>query len=249
MGIGALWGWLGYEDTTSLGRVVLDLDGVANLIFNLGDPTDPLFICQDSPLRGYLPVGALITQLDDTSISTEGRGEDIWESYLTGSYLHKIEGEGWCVRESWWMGESGLQKLLRYIISLPTDKPETCCTHSSSSSDRSLPPTPYVGSCFIVEEANPSVRMRCLDPVPLLTGLHNEQDDRHFEHVEEGHRCSHRNPCKRGSICVHPRTGEQLLRIHFSGYDGDAQVLLWNGPRREVWEQGLSFTSSISGQS
>ncbi|KZP28018.1 hypothetical protein FIBSPDRAFT_1039738 [Athelia psychrophila] len=200
-GIGGLWGWIGYEDTKATGRVVLGLDG-------------------DSSLRGYLPVGAVVTQLDDTSLAPEANREDMWESYLSGSRLYEAESEGWCVQESWWM-----------------DKAETCCSRSATNPAHALPPTPYVGSCFIADDTIPDARMRCLDPVPLLTGRHQEQNDRHSEHAEERRRCSAVNTCGRTSVCVHPRAGEQLLRVYFRVYDGDVQVLLWNGPRREVWEQ------------
>jgi len=67
-------GCLGYEDVGILGRAVLAFD-------------------EDSPLRDCLPLGILITRLDDVSLGGSGPGagwedgdDDIWTLYLTGTY-------------------------------------------------------------------------------------------------------------------------------------------------------------------
>ncbi|KAJ6504274.1 hypothetical protein C8R47DRAFT_1104935 [Mycena vitilis] len=61
-----------YRDVSDLGRVVVDIDS-------------------DSDLRGHVPLGSLITKLDDTSL---GSPEDRWTSYLTSP---RSPGLGWCV--------------------------------------------------------------------------------------------------------------------------------------------------------
>ena len=63
-------------------------------------------------MRDHLPLGTLITGLDDISLGDPFRTgvEDIWTSYLTGTYHFTEEekegsGMGWCVDSAWWMGE------------------------------------------------------------------------------------------------------------------------------------------------
>lgn len=109
---------------------------------------------------------------------------------------------------------------------------------STSNPGGALPPTPYVGSCFVADDGILDPQMRCLDPIPLLINLHQEMYDRHSIYTNGQQRCSRSNKCGQNFVCVRPRIGEHLLRIQFREYDDDAKVLLWNGPGREVWEQG-----------
>ncbi|KAJ7705293.1 hypothetical protein B0H17DRAFT_1037545 [Mycena rosella] len=63
-----------YRDVSNVGRVVVGIDG-------------------DSDLRGYLPVGSLITKLDDAPLQSAA---DQWTAYLT-STSPSAPGLGWCV--------------------------------------------------------------------------------------------------------------------------------------------------------
>lgn len=102
-----------------------------------------------------------------------------------------------------------------YIPNIYTDKPQSCCGESSPSL-----------SCF-----QSPTDTRCLDPIPLLTQTDKNQEPR---------RCSLSASCSPVSLCVWPRQGEQLLRISMRLSDSSPEeILLWSGPRREVWEQGV----------
>ncbi|KAJ6567754.1 hypothetical protein DFH09DRAFT_1034204 [Mycena vulgaris] len=61
-----------YRDVSDLGRVVVGID-------------------EDSALQGHLPIGSLITKLDDTPL---GSPLDQWTAYLTSP---RTPGLGWCV--------------------------------------------------------------------------------------------------------------------------------------------------------
>ncbi|KAK7052386.1 histone acetyltransferase [Favolaschia claudopus] len=63
-----------YRDVSDIGRVIIGMDG-------------------DSALRGHLPVGSLITKLDDTPLASK---DDMWTTYLT-SPDNPSSGMGWCV--------------------------------------------------------------------------------------------------------------------------------------------------------
>ncbi|KAJ7040818.1 hypothetical protein C8F04DRAFT_1253726 [Mycena alexandri] len=71
-GIGGFLSRTMYRDVADVGRVVVAIDG-------------------DSDLRGHLPLGSLITKLDDTSLASP---EDRWTAHLT---TPPSPGLGWCV--------------------------------------------------------------------------------------------------------------------------------------------------------
>ncbi|KAI0056036.1 hypothetical protein BV25DRAFT_1921358, partial [Artomyces pyxidatus] len=77
-------------------------------------------------------------------------------------------------------------------------------------------------ACFVSAKAE----QRCVDPVPLLVPVKGSVarcgDETHMCGVNE--------------VCVRPRGGETLLRIGVSS-EGTERVILWRGPKVEVWEQ------------
>jgi S2P endopeptidase len=56
---------------------------------------------------------------------------------------------------------------------------------------------------------------------------------------QHGRRCSSSSPCAAGDECVRLREDERILRLRFLGDGGREEVLLWSGPKVEVWEQGV----------
>ncbi|ESK88688.1 membrane-bound transcription factor site-2 protease-like [Moniliophthora roreri MCA 2997] len=169
-------GRLLYKDVGDVGCVVVGVDG-------------------DSPLNGYLPLGSVITQLDDTEL---GGKDDIWTIYLTGLSRAKEQANGWCVsRQSF------------------KDASNSCCLPTASS-------TPLV-SCFTSRQAQ--VR-GCLDPVEVLTSSTPRT------------RCLQDKECNTNlEMCVWPDKTASLMRIRFRESADDDKTVLWNGPRKEVWEQ------------
>lgn len=58
-------------------------------------------------MREHLPVGSLVTKLDDTpltSVDDAVKDQDVWDMYLTDTY-RDMDIKGWCVNTTWWMGE------------------------------------------------------------------------------------------------------------------------------------------------
>ncbi|KAJ7740960.1 hypothetical protein DFH07DRAFT_62558 [Mycena maculata] len=83
-----------YRDMSDVGRVVVGID-------------------RDSYLQGHLPVGSLITKLDDTPLGAAG--VDRWTEYLTSSDTSDV---GWCVDRTGFLGS-----------------PQACCApHAPASS-------------------------------------------------------------------------------------------------------------------
>lgn len=86
-----------YRDVSDVGRVVVGIDAVRNPTQIWGPETKRM---QDSDLRGHLPVGALITKLDDTPL---GAAEDLWTAYLTSAQAPPPDF-GWCVARAGFLG-------------------------------------------------------------------------------------------------------------------------------------------------
>ena len=84
--------------------------------------------------------------------------------------------------------------------------------------------------------------MRCLDPISIL----NDPKDLN--------RCKSATDCTSipDSLCVRPDAKAQLLRLTvrlppLTGAGRNEEVVLWSGPRREVWEEGFrAFVSMFS---
>jgi S2P endopeptidase len=59
---------------------------------------------QDSPLRGYIPVGAMITKLNDFALNLEYPDDDIWTRLMLEDSNILETTLGWCVEEKWFSG-------------------------------------------------------------------------------------------------------------------------------------------------
>ncbi|CCA68088.1 hypothetical protein PIIN_01956 [Serendipita indica DSM 11827] len=136
-----IWSLLGYRNMQLRGLVVVD-------------------VSLDSPLVDYIPVGSVVTKIDDLRLGGTGlvgqsspTGMHRWYSHLTRSVEQEVKGiqedSGWCVPESWYH-----------------QQPTACCSAATANS---------TGSCFSTREAatvtNTTAR-RCLDPLPLFTYQH-----------------------------------------------------------------------------
>lgn len=63
------------------------------------------FLGQDSPLQSHIPIGSIITRLDDTRLAHVDNARDIWDQYLNSPQAHDTL-QGWCVSRSWYKGLS-----------------------------------------------------------------------------------------------------------------------------------------------
>jgi len=83
--------------------------------------------------------------------------------------------------------------------------------------------------CFTLVERRSD--LYSLDPVPILTGSPT--------------RCNASVGCIPSSSCIALQRGQQLVRITLLNLsDGAEEVVLWNGPREEIWEQGAQHSGS-----
>ncbi|THH15185.1 hypothetical protein EW146_g5250 [Bondarzewia mesenterica] len=112
---------------------------------------------------------------------------------------------------------SGCQRTFALTpLVLRTAQSDICCNPPFSPSSPSL-------ACFISTNTGET---RCLDPVPILVPT-------------TAPRCAPDSGCSdAGDTCVQPREADVFLRITVSdGNDGNERVILWRGPRNEVYEQ------------
>lgn len=177
---GGIPAMLGYRNIAAYGRGVISIE-------------------KDSPLGDFIPLGSLITKLDDVSLA---RPEDMWTLYLTSSGPPPDEAMGWCVdRDSY------------------LESTQSCCTSDHSTSSTQLL------SCFADLQSD---ARRCLDPVTVLT------------RPTEIHRCRVASDCPSaisGSSCVRPDPSTHLMRLTIASPSDTGEILLWSGPKNEVWEQ------------
>ncbi|KAG6864597.1 hypothetical protein C0991_008361 [Blastosporella zonata] len=75
VGLGPMFWSLGYREVSTRGRVVVNVDA-------------------QSPLYGYLPVGSMITALDDTPLGSQNTSYDGWSTYLNED--SHDQSLGWC---------------------------------------------------------------------------------------------------------------------------------------------------------
>ncbi|KAG2368942.1 hypothetical protein BDR07DRAFT_1605071 [Suillus spraguei] len=177
--LGAAWSGIGqrilsvgYEDVFAQGIIVARVEA-------------------DSPLSMHLPVGSLLTTLDDLPLNSS---RDAWSNYLLEP-TSTAYTQGWCVDTS----------------RLSDD--HRCCVDTASSS-----------SCFVSFES--AMEEYCTDPVAILSKIQN--------------RCDSSTPCRESQSCVKPRGDRNILRItvnHEGTSTEDERIVLWSGPRYEVWEQ------------
>ncbi|KAG1901551.1 uncharacterized protein F5891DRAFT_950498 [Suillus fuscotomentosus] len=93
----------------------------------------------------------------------------------------------------------------------------TCCCVDTDSSTSS-------SSCFVSFES--TIEEYCTDPVPILSKMQN--------------RCDSSMSCLESQSCIKPREDRDILRItvnHEGAGTEDERIVLWSGPRYEVWEQ------------
>ncbi|KAG0698419.1 hypothetical protein DFH29DRAFT_1002860 [Suillus ampliporus] len=163
----------------------------------------------DSPLSIHLPVGSFLTTLDDLPLNSS---RDAWSTYLLDP-TSAVYKQGWCVNVSELSGEHGT---LRHPASLKASSDDQQCCEDSDSRASPL-------SCFVSFE---TMEKYCTNPVAILSKMQN--------------RCDSSTLCLESQSCIKPTGDQDLLRImvHQQGTSTkDDRVVLWGGPKYEVWEQ------------
>jgi hypothetical protein len=87
-------------------------------------------------------------------------------------------------------------------------------------------------SCFT--SADPIAEEHCLDPTQFL-----------IANDSQAVRCVSARDCLHGFACVRPHSSEQLVRLTvvsdpWSSPEWREEVILWKGPRDQIWKQGRS---------
>ncbi|KAK7434046.1 hypothetical protein VKT23_020372 [Stygiomarasmius scandens] len=109
---------------------------------------------------------------------------------------------------------------LGWCIAPDTLQDSSCCTEPTTSSTS-------IFSCF--ESLDSSTRA-CLDPILVLTDTRKES------------RCAKNSDCvKETDVCVGPQDPGAFLRLRIRASwktsEQEDEIVLWNGPSREIWEQ------------
>ncbi|KAL4080055.1 hypothetical protein V8B97DRAFT_2054053 [Scleroderma yunnanense] len=175
--IGTFFSKLMFEDISSLGKVVVDVD-------------------VNSPLRDHIPPGSIITRLDDTMLNVVGdepKG-DPWDAFLLAP-VAPVVSQGWCL-------ENSMLENVSTSLGCPSMSGHFCFIRMEGQSDQ-----------------------YGFDPIPILTG--------------SPARCDASGGCIPSSSCMALQRGQQLVRITLLdlSHDGEEEVVLWSGPREEIWEQ------------
>lgn len=79
-------------------------------------------------------------------------------------------------------------------------------------------------SCFVSFESK--MEEHCTNPVAILSQIRN--------------RCDSSTSCLESQSCIKPRRDQDILRITVNNEEAgteDERIVLWSGPRYEVWEQ------------
>lgn len=203
----------------------------------------------------HVKPGSVIVSLDDVELG-KNKPESIasWEHFFDKNRRPIASPSlGWCVDGVTFFGKYG-GHFLQFTVPNDTILEHTsdCCLKQSSGAES--PPPPLVQlSCFVpTSYRQDTVHMgRCIDPVPVLAPSGQQQ---------QVARCSSRSDCSdlhsedtvngmHSMECVQPSLEAQLLRITILpppwedlindkvGSQRNSHVVLWSGPRDEVYEQ------------
>ena len=104
-------------------------------------------------------------------------------------------------------------------------------------------------ACFITHPSSSTTLEdgRCIDPVPLFEDQTKQRCLSHttcnaFHAQDNIKTITGTEVVEKGQvqICVKPHSSAGLLRITFlkDADDAEENIIVWKGPRREVWEQG-----------
>ncbi|KAH0828615.1 hypothetical protein J3R83DRAFT_2945 [Lanmaoa asiatica] len=191
LGAGFLPTWIFFQDISALGRFVISVD-------------------YDSPLAKHLPVGTLITKIDDSPMASVSF-EDPWDHYLLSPPSDSVQG--WCTNNTLLdkVSSEWAKHVVGWVSCLFSTKASACTSTGSYS-------------CF-VSKVDETIQYG-LDPVQIFT--------------DNLARCNSSTECLPLSSCVVPRDDQQLVRISvLMNHVGTSieDIVVWKGPKEEIWEQ------------
>ncbi|KAI0338311.1 hypothetical protein BDW22DRAFT_1382221, partial [Trametopsis cervina] len=206
------WGLLSISSTFDLGHLVWTNIGYAD-ISHYGRVV--VAVHQSSPLVEYLPIGSVITELDDQSVALAELPPDGWSSLLLNS---KPDRElGWCVGGQWFLAHPG-----------------DCCIGPNSTTSQA--------ACFGADDPT-SDSLRARRCVPSLSIL--QPDDVSPKRCEESAHCAPHSLCVKLEenaqllrIKFHmPPKKKTAMAVP----EDDAEAMktvIWSGPPSELLDEG-----------
>ena len=181
-------------------------------------------VSPESPLASHLPLGALLTALDDLPLA--GAKEIAWREYLISAPSPDFEEPAWCVDTKWFLSGRPCQgPIVLYANGLfRIGHPRGCCA---------FPPRgPGSDACLVPlsDEETP----RCTNVQELLVPTTSAVT-----------RCE--GLCTNGQMCVRLRGGEEFLRIsaQSADYKSPTRVVLWRGARDEIYQGGTTYSVCV----
>ncbi|EGO22764.1 hypothetical protein SERLADRAFT_439527 [Serpula lacrymans var. lacrymans S7.9] len=230
-GLSTLWSYVGYEDVSAWGRVIVHVD-------------------EDSPLRAHLPIGSVITYLDDVPLNaTDSSGTDPWDTYLLrslgSSYPNSPAQLGWCVDAAWYQAQNTSSSLSCFtsvdflnehcidpvpLLTHPFSTPKSPTHQFHSNTQRRCTAN---SACFSTET--------CIQP-HLLSHLLRITVQSSYRH-DEGERSPSASalPAFPSDMSSNGALGglddDGKFSLPSSIPSTDEHVILWSGPRAEVYDQ------------
>ena len=177
-------------------------------------------VAPDSPLASHLPLGVLLTALDDLPLANAK--ESAWREYLTTPRPPDFKEPAWCVDTKWFLsGRPCHGPVVFYANGLcRIGHPQGCCA--------APPPGSGSEACLVplADEETP----RCTNAPELLVPTTSAVT-----------RCE--GVCTKGQMCVRLRGGEEFLRIsaQSDNHKNPARVVLWRGSRDEIYQGGTIY--------
>ena len=175
-------------------------------------------VTPDSPLVSHLPLGALLTALDDLPLA--GAKESAWREYLSAPPSPDFKEPAWCVDTKWFLSRR------LYLSPIAFYANGLCRIGHSHGCCASPPPGSGSEACLVplTDEETP----RCTNAQVLLVPTTSAVT-----------RCE--GPCTNGQMCVRLRGGEEFLRISVQSDDhkNPIRIVLWRGTRDEIYQGGM----------
>lgn len=198
---------------------------------------------QSSPLFSHLRPYSLITHLNDLELDSHTSPADLWSAYLHDGLVspnsrrkktsaagnEQYDDMGWCLPTSDFDGTSVDRGCCHDSVDLI---PISSISKQRGNQDHLL--------CFAIppDSNSPTKLKSCLDPISFFPPSSKIPP-----------RCLTSTNCEQGMGCARAAAGEMVLRISVRDDQGlgdrEERTIIWQGPRKGVWEQGEFVLSRI----
>ncbi|CAL1710715.1 unnamed protein product [Somion occarium] len=189
------WSLAGYQYVGHFGRAIVNIN-------------------TESSLHQYLPIGSIITKLDDYRLVSFDSSHDPWTEYLTRPIVFNTGIQlGWCVARDWVLSHD-----------------ESCCTSHNQTSGV---------SCFASKpSASTPLIQRCLPPLTILD-VKSSQAARRCSSASD---CTETDFClisksKNVMMRIEYYISDSVVPgIPHDDLDARLKSIVWSGPKEEILE-------------